>query len=107
VTKWTVRDRLENEIYLTEERWRHILESRPEMEPFLDEFLETIRTGRRKQDSLLPDKFFYHKRFEVLLPENNHLVSVVLFRFRTAADGTSQPNNFVVSGWMKYIEPKR
>jgi hypothetical protein len=68
VTKWTVRDRLGNEIYLTEERWRHILESRPEMEPFLDEFLETIRTGRRKQDSLLPDKFFYHKRFEVLFP---------------------------------------
>ncbi len=42
---WTVRDRQGNEIYLTEERWQHILTSRPEMEPFLDEFLETKGKG--------------------------------------------------------------
>lgn len=105
--KWTIRDRWGNEIYLTEERWQHILESRPGMDPFLDEFLETIRTGRRKQDALLPNKFFYYKRFDALLPENNHLIAVVLFRLRSAADGTSRPNNFVVSGWMKYTRPKR
>lgn len=28
--KWTVQDRYGNDIYLTEERWQHILESRPE-----------------------------------------------------------------------------
>ena len=107
MVKWTVRDRWNNEIYLTEERWQHILESRPEMESFLDEFLETIQTGRRKQDALLPDKFFYYKRFDELLPENNHMIAVVLFRFRSAVDETSHSNNFVVSGWMKYIKPKR
>jgi hypothetical protein len=107
MARWTVRDRRGNEIYLTEERWRHILESRPEMEPFIEEFLETIRTGRRRQDPLLSYKYFYSKSFDVLLPENNHLVAVVLFKFSTLPDGTSQPNNFVVSGWMKYIEPKR
>lgn len=32
--KWIVQDRYGNEIYLTEERWHHILEARPEMEPF-------------------------------------------------------------------------
>ncbi|MCX6584747.1 MAG: hypothetical protein NT166_31630 [Candidatus Aminicenantes bacterium] len=32
--KWTVHDRYGNEIYLTEERWCHILEARPELEPF-------------------------------------------------------------------------
>jgi hypothetical protein len=39
---WTVQDRYGNAIYLTEERWNHILESRPEMELFLEQFLETI-----------------------------------------------------------------
>jgi hypothetical protein len=107
VTKWTVQDHWGHEIYLTEERWRHILESRPDMEPFLEEFLETIRTGERKQDALLPYKFFYNKRFDVLLPENNHMIAVVLFKHLTAASGTVHSNNFVVSGWMKYIEPKR
>jgi hypothetical protein len=28
--KWTVQDRYGNEIYLTAERWHHILEARPE-----------------------------------------------------------------------------
>jgi hypothetical protein len=28
--KWMVQDRFGNTIYFTEERWRHILESRPE-----------------------------------------------------------------------------
>jgi len=28
--KWTVQDRYGNTIYLTEERWHHILESRPD-----------------------------------------------------------------------------
>jgi hypothetical protein len=37
--KWIVQDRHGNTIYLTEERWNHILESRPEMEPFLEQFL--------------------------------------------------------------------
>ncbi len=104
---WTVQDRRGNEIYLTEERWQHILESRPGVEPFLDEFLETIRTGRRRQDALLPNKFFYYKHFDALLPENNHVIAVVLFGSRSATDGALQPNNFIVSGWTKYIRPKR
>ena len=106
MAKWIVQDRWGNEIYLTKERWLHILESRPETEPFLDEFLETIRTGRRKQDAWVPYKYFYRKYFDVLLPENNHMIAVVLFKSRTVADGRSQPNNFVVSGWMKYILSK-
>ncbi len=38
----TVRDRWGHEIYITEERWQHILDSRPEMALFFDEFVETI-----------------------------------------------------------------
>lgn len=77
------------------------------MAPFLERFLETIRLGRRRQDPLLPYKYFYSKRFDALLPENNHLIVVVLFKFGNATDEGPQPNNFVVSGWMKYVEPKR
>jgi hypothetical protein len=55
--KWIVQDRYGNTIYFTEERWKHIFESRPELKPFFDKFLETIRTGRRKQDPLMPNEY--------------------------------------------------
>lgn len=77
--KWAVQDRYGNEIYLTEERWKHILESRPEMALVLDEFLDTIRTGRRRQEALAPNEYRYYKQFDELLPENNHLVVKVVF----------------------------
>ncbi len=60
----TVQDRYGNTIYLTEERWNYILESRPELEPFFDQFLETIRTRRHKQDAMIPNEYRYFKRFE-------------------------------------------
>lgn len=105
--KWTVQDRYGNTIYLTEERWQHILESRPELEPLLDKFLETIRTGRRKQDEIIPNEYRYYKQFNELLPENNHLIAIVIFRTQLDATGRYVPNNFVVTGWAKYIVPKR
>ena len=105
--KWTVQDRYGNIIYLTEERWQHILNSRPELEPLFDEFIETIRTGRRKQDALIPNEYRYAKRFDELLPENNHIVVVVIFKTLLDETGNYIPNNFVVTGWAKYIRPKR
>lgn len=101
--KWTVQDRYGNTIYLTEERWHHILESRPELEPFFGNFLETIRTGQRKQDVLIPNEYRYFKQFDELLPENNHLIAVVIFKTQLDAVGNYVPNNFVVTGWAKYI----
>lgn len=62
--KWLNQDRYGNEIYLTEERWHHILEARPELEPLLNDFLDTIRTGRRKQDTLIANEYRYFKHFE-------------------------------------------
>jgi hypothetical protein len=104
--KWTVQDRYGNTIYLTEERWHHILESRPELEPFFDEFLEAIRTGRRRQDALIPNEYRYFKPFDELLPENNHLVAVVIFKILLDDAGNYVSNNFAVTGWAKYIMPK-
>ena len=105
--KWTVQDRYGNTIYLTEERWHHILESRPELELHFDEFLETIQTGRRKQDALIPNEYRYFKQFDVLLSQNNHLIVVAIFKTQLDEVGNYLPNNFVVTGWAKYIVPKR
>lgn len=104
--KWTIQDRYGNTIYLTEERWHHILESRPELEPFHDEFLETIRTGRRRQDALIPNEYRYFKQWAALLPDNNSLIAVVIFKTHLDEGGNYLPNNFVVTGWAKYIIPK-
>lgn len=105
--KWIVIDRYGNEIYLTHERWHHILEARPELEPFLDEFLDTIRTGHRKQDTLIQNEYRYFKQFETLLPENNHLIAVVIFKTQLDDAGYYVSNNFVTTGWAKYIVTKR
>jgi hypothetical protein len=45
--KWTVQDRYGNTIYLTEERWYHILDSCPELEPLFGKFLFVV-TGWAK-----------------------------------------------------------
>jgi len=104
--KWTVQDRYGNTIYFTKERWQHILESRPELEPHFDRFLETLRIGGRKQDPLIPNEYRYYRRFDELLPENNHLVVIVIFKTRIDEQGRYVPNNFVVTGWAKHIQPR-
>lgn len=101
--RWTVRDRYGNTIYLTEERWQHILASRPEMEPHFELFLDTLRTGRRQQDSLIANEYRYFKRHAELLPGNNVLVVVVIFRSGIDAVGRTVSNNFVVTGWANYV----
>jgi hypothetical protein len=105
--KWTIKDRYGNPVYITEERWRHILESRPELESLFDQFLETVKTGRRKQDALIPNEYRYFKHFDELLPDNNHLVVIVIFKMGLDAHGNYTPNNFIVTGWAKFIQPKR
>jgi len=100
---WTVQDRYDNSIYLTEERWQHILESRPELEPYLELFLQTLRQGRRQQDSLIPNEYRYYHQFDELLPENSHLVMIVVFKQQLNDNGEYTPNNFVVTGWANYL----
>lgn len=102
----TIQDRYGNTIYFTEERKQHILESRPELGSFFDKFIETLRTGRRKQDPLISNKYRYFKRFDELLPENNHLVLIVVFKTKLDDNGKYFPDNFVLTGWAKYIRPK-
>jgi len=52
-------DRGGREIYLTQERWEHIIESynHPEMSAYEEQLKDTIRSGLRQQDSLNPLKY--------------------------------------------------
>ena len=90
-----VTDAFGNPIYLTQERWEHICDEHPEMESFREELLETLRHGRRFQDSLRPDVFLYHRDYADLPQGNTAIVAVV--RFGVLADGT--PNNFVLTAY--------
>lgn len=99
MAKWTVQDRWGNEIYLTEERWRHILERHEELTGLFDEVLETLRRGQRRQEALDPHRYRYRRLCEALPPEFSHIVVAVVFRHKERPDGTTSPNNFVTSAW--------
>ena len=59
--RWKIRDRYGNEIYLTHERWQHIIASinHPEMANYEEHLKTTIQHGRRRQDLLNPQKYRY------------------------------------------------
>lgn len=103
--RWTTKDRYGNEIYLTEERWQHIIEdiNHPELEEYEDCLLDTIQTGRRKQDTLNPQKYRYSQEFDDLPEDNTHIVAIVLFRFNEDEQGRPIPNNYIVTAYMKEI----
>jgi len=94
-----VHDRLGNEIYLTDERWKHIVETHDEMSNYRDHIFTTIRTGQRRQDAFDPSKYKYTKRFTDLPEEFTHVVVVVKFTQRGDALGTESANNFVLTAY--------
>ncbi|MFQ6102494.1 MAG: hypothetical protein ACE5OS_14875 [Anaerolineae bacterium] len=94
-------------IYMTLERWEYIIAKHPELDGHLDDVLTTLRFGRRKQDRRDPQTYTYRHRCERLRPPYNHIVVAVSFRWQHLLDGTTVPNNFVVSAWGKYVSPKR
>jgi hypothetical protein len=101
--RWTIRDRDGHEIYLTEERWEHITEpnNHPELLDYEEELKETLRLGKRKQDSLKPQKFRYTRTFNGLAAGNTELVALVLFRFVDDEIGQTSANNYVVTAYQK------
>jgi hypothetical protein len=103
--RWVVRDRYGNDIYLTQERWEHIVAptNHPEMSAYEDHLQEAIRSGRRQQDSLNPQKYRYSKAFDGLAEDNTHLIVIVLFRFSERPGGEPIANNYVVTAYQKAI----
>jgi len=103
--RWSVYDRYSNYIYITDERWEHIIdpENHPEMEDCEDKLEETIRYGRRTQDPFNPQKYRYTKAFDNLAFGNTHIVVIVLCRFQKGKSGQPIPNNYVVTAYQKVI----
>lgn len=101
--RWTIQDRYGNEIYLTQERWAHIIESinHPEMADCEEQLKETIRRGTRKQDSRNPRKYRYIKNFDALAEGNTHIVAIVLFGFIIDDQGNPAFNNFITTAFQK------
>ena len=91
----TIVDRYGNSIYLTEERWVHILELHSEMEGGRERLMETLRLGSRKQDAFDPNKYKYSQSYDDLEGDFNTVVVVV--KFGVAIDGLS--NNFVLTAY--------
>ena len=106
--RWIVLDRYGNSVYLTQERWDHIIHNanHPEMEEYEEYVKSTIRKGRRKQEPLNPRKYRYYHFFDHLPEEVNSIVVIVLFGFDVNEDGQSIPNNFVATAYFKHIRPK-
>ena len=107
--RWTVQDRYGNSIYLTQERWEHIIDStnHPEMEDY-EEYVKTaIKRGRRKQEPLSLRKYRYYQFFDDLPDDVNTIVAIVLFGFDVNEHGETIPNNFVATAFFKHIRSKR
>ena len=101
--RWTVRDRYGNEIYMTEERWRHIVSKHEELAGHLDDVLRTIKKGRRRQERRDPQRYRYRHFCHDLHYGNNRITVVVVFSYQTQPDGTTRPNNFVSTAWGEYV----
>lgn len=103
--RWIVRDRYGNPIYLTHERWIHIIAdtNHPEMIDYEEHLKTTIQAGRRRQEPLNPRKYRYFHRFDMLPDDVNHIISVVMFGFNIDDRGHTLPNNFVTTAFFKHI----
>lgn len=103
--KWTAQDRFGNNIYLTDERWEHIIDpiNHPEMRDYEEELKQTVKIGKRRQDPLNPQKYRYTEPFDNLAADNTHIVVIVLFRFREDATGNPEANNYIVTAYQKEI----
>ena len=90
-----VKDQLGHDVYLTDERWRHICDEHPEMHGYRAPFFETVHSGNRFQDSVRPQVYLYYQYYQGL-PDANTTIVVVVY-FGVTADGAE--NNFVLTAY--------
>ena len=107
--RWTVYDRDGNPIYLTHERWRHIVDdnNHSELLAYEEHLKLTLRKGRRRQEPLNPRKYRYTYPFDDLEADANHIVVIVLFGYDVDEQGETLPNNFVATAFFKHIRLKK
>ncbi len=106
--RWIVQDRYGNAIYLTHERWAHIINgvNHPEIADYEEYVKTTIQRGRRRQEPLNPRKYRYSHQFDNLPDDVNHVVAIVVLGFDVDKHGQTVPNNFVATAFFKHIRLK-
>ena len=97
----TVHDRRGNKIYITDERWKHIHKRHPEIIGYEEHVLRTLRSSRRKQQPLELDIFKYSRFYDDLPAPHTQVIVVVKFGEITGERGQVEPNNFVLTAYMK------
>lgn len=97
--KWSVHDREEREVYLTDEQWEHIISRHGELQNHLDDVLNTVRQGKRKQQPQDPQAYVYRLPCDALRYPFNGIIVVVAFRFDVSDQNEMIPNNFIVTAW--------
>jgi len=100
---WTQQDRFGNEIYLTAERWAHIVDpdNHPELEPYFDLIRETIQRGWRRQDTFDPRSWEYYCPFTDLPLDYTHIVVAARFRRVAGPDGIEREEKFVKTAYFQ------
>lgn len=103
--RWTVYDRYGHAIYLSQERWEHIIEpiNHPEMMSCEEQLRLTIKTGKRQQDPLNPRKYRYSQAFDDLAVDNTHIVAIVLFGYSAGESSEPVANNYIVTAYQKEL----
>ena len=89
-----VIDKLGNGVYLTDERWQHIVSEHSKLRGCRNEVLSAVRSGKRKQDQWFLDKFYYNKKFLTAQGRIKEIEVVVIFRWKV-----NTPNNFILTAY--------
>jgi hypothetical protein len=94
--KWPIfiQDRKGRVIYLTQERWEHALAHPGMHDDLLEQIIECVRQGKRKQDVYDPAKFKYIHSFSNLPMGYTDVVVVVKFGWQLEA------NNFILTAYL-------
>ena len=93
-----VKDRYGYTIYLTDERWQHIIERHSEMVRFRKEMLLTIKVGKRKKDPTDNTRVKYYKYFDNLPRPMNFIVVIVKLQTIILPDGVSE-DHFILTAY--------
>ena len=99
MAKQFLRDKKGNLIYLTDERWRHIIEFHPEMLKYKKHIFTTIKTGKRKQDLVDQTIYTYYNEFNDLEKGFNYVIVIVKFGLTEFYES----NNFILTAFQKFI----
>ena len=92
--KQFIQDKYGHAIYLTDERWAHIVERHPVLKSHKEKVLSIVRSASRSRHEFEWNVFLYRKAFAEVSPLHTHIEVAVIFDTKLG-----QPNNFIVTAY--------